>query len=134
MRLISVVILSLIFFSCKKKEDDPIPVDEVLSNGMVVLCEGLFQQNNSSVSWIGLSNGTISFMCLKFFHILGSAPRTIPQNNNSNNNNARPTANMLPCWAHFHDPGTHAKVIWKQCHITSALIHVALRIASMCIS
>ena len=60
MRLISVLIVVFLFFSCKKKENDPEPIDETLSNGIVVLCEGLFQQNNSSVSWINLSSGIIS--------------------------------------------------------------------------
>lgn len=50
--------LILVIASCKKDEPDPI-VDATLSNGILVLCEGLFQQNNASVSWISLTNEAV---------------------------------------------------------------------------
>lgn len=61
MRSISVlIILTFFIISCKKKKQDEPIVDETPSNGLIVLCEGLFQQNNSTVSWIDLSSGEIS--------------------------------------------------------------------------
>ncbi|MDG1331946.1 MAG: hypothetical protein P8P74_06430 [Crocinitomicaceae bacterium] len=60
MRLISaLILLSLVFVSCKK--DDPTVEDNIpLNNGMMVLCEGLYQQNNSSLSFVNFnSNQTI---------------------------------------------------------------------------
>ena len=56
---VSLLVITGLFMSCKKdKEEDPI-VSNNLSNGMVVLCEGLFQQNNSSLSWVDLSSGAV---------------------------------------------------------------------------
>ncbi len=59
MRLISsILLLTLLFSSCKK--DDPTTSGNVqLSNGMMVLCEGLFQQNNSSISYVNFNNGVV---------------------------------------------------------------------------
>lgn len=54
------VILTLI--SCKKKElqePDNTPVD-FFSNGALVLNEGLFQQNNASLSWINFANNSVN--------------------------------------------------------------------------
>mgnify|MGYP003667534376 FL=1 len=51
--------LLLVLISCKK-EPEEIVVNSTLENGMVILCEGLFQQNNSSVSWVNFSNSTIT--------------------------------------------------------------------------
>lgn len=52
---------SLILFvvSCKK---DPIinpDLGEKYENGLLVLCEGLFHQNNSSLTWINLTTGEV---------------------------------------------------------------------------
>lgn len=59
MRLIKLIIV-LFLVSCKK-DKVPVPfVETQLENGMIVLCEGLFQQNNSSVSWVDLSNSEVS--------------------------------------------------------------------------
>lgn len=59
MPYIKTLFLSAFFFllfSCKKdKIEDPKTVAE-LSNGILVLNEGLFQMNNSSLSWIDLNN------------------------------------------------------------------------------
>lgn len=56
MRLISAfILLAFLFTSCKK--DDPTVSDNIpLNNGMLVLCEGLFQQNNSSISFVNFNN------------------------------------------------------------------------------
>ena len=59
MRLISIIIATLILFSCKKEKEETVCVSNELSNGMVVLCEGLFQQNNSTVSFINKADGSI---------------------------------------------------------------------------
>lgn len=59
MRLSSLFVLLLMLFACDK-DDNQSTVTETLDNGMLVLCEGLFQQNNSSLSWIDLSNETVN--------------------------------------------------------------------------
>ena len=61
MRLISLLALSLVLtVACKKKEPECPPVANVqLNSGILVLCEGLFQQNNSTISWIDLSTDGI---------------------------------------------------------------------------
>lgn len=54
--LITIITLGLV--GCK--EDPPAPGTsdvQKLENGMLVLCEGLFQHNNSSVSWVELPGG-----------------------------------------------------------------------------
>jgi DNA-binding beta-propeller fold protein YncE len=58
MRLISFIIIVLLFFSCKKEKPDP-EVVSTLDNGMLVLCEGLFQQNNASLSWLNFSTDEV---------------------------------------------------------------------------
>ncbi|TNE70200.1 MAG: YncE family protein [Bacteroidetes bacterium] len=51
-------LLTLSVIACKKKTT-PEPVDGFkLQDGLLVLCEGLFQQNNSSLSWID-TDGTV---------------------------------------------------------------------------
>lgn len=56
MRSTSLFLLLLILISCKKEKDKPIPSTSSLSNGIMVLNEGLFQYNNASLSWINLSD------------------------------------------------------------------------------
>src|SRR5210317_173144 len=55
MRLTSWFILLFVLVSCKK---DEIPVESpsVLETGVLLVNEGLFQQNNSSLSWVNLSS------------------------------------------------------------------------------
>jgi hypothetical protein len=56
--LFFVLILSAIVVSCKKKPVQPTEETTsptTLSNGILVLNEGLFQQNNASLSWIDFS-------------------------------------------------------------------------------
>ena len=59
MRLINVVFILFLMVSCIKDKPKPAPLSDVLSSGAVVLCEGLFQQNNASLSWVG-NNGSVS--------------------------------------------------------------------------
>jgi YVTN family beta-propeller protein len=54
---ISAILLALV--SCKKEEEKEDVLSSNLQNGFLVLNEGLFQQNNSSVSWINLENETV---------------------------------------------------------------------------
>ena len=58
MRLISLIGIVLLFFSCKKEKPDP-EVVATLDNGMLELWEGLFQQNNASLSWLNFSTGVV---------------------------------------------------------------------------
>jgi hypothetical protein len=62
MRLINLIIILLLIVGCKKKittEVDDSKLDSSsLKNGMLVLCEGLFQQNNATISWVDFSNNT----------------------------------------------------------------------------
>lgn len=60
-KIIHLLIL-LCLFSCKKDEQiipEATPV-ETFKNGILVLNEGLFQQNNSNLSWINLSSGEVN--------------------------------------------------------------------------
>lgn len=58
MRLSSLLILSWLLFACDKNNDLP-SATSVMDHGILVLCEGLFQQNNSSLSWIDLNDETV---------------------------------------------------------------------------
>ena len=60
MRLISVLLLLIVVvFGCKKEDPTVVNGNIVISNGMMVLCEGLYQQNNTSLSWINNASGSI---------------------------------------------------------------------------
>lgn len=59
MRLISSFVFIAILFSSCKKDDPTVSGNVPLSNGMMVLCEGLFQQNNSSLSYVNFNNGSV---------------------------------------------------------------------------
>ncbi len=52
-------ILLLILTSCKKNKIEDTPMSDTLKNGILVLNEGLFQHNNSTLSWIDLSNNEV---------------------------------------------------------------------------
>ena len=60
MRLINLFLIVSIFVSCKKEKPEEPVVQSTLKSGMVVLCEGLFQQNNSTVSWVDFTNNVVS--------------------------------------------------------------------------
>src|SRR5690554_3339210 len=54
MNSIKYILVALVFLTaCKKEEAEPLP-EGGYSNGILVLNEGLFQLNNSSLSWIDL--------------------------------------------------------------------------------
>lgn len=56
--------LLLVCFSCTKDPQPNPPAAEKLAHGLLVLQEGLFQQNNASLSWINTVDGSIN---LTFF-------------------------------------------------------------------
>ena len=59
MHYFKIIFLLLLFVSCKKKKVSENDVNtNVLSNGMMVLCQGLFQQNNSTISWVDIATGS----------------------------------------------------------------------------
>lgn len=59
MRSISTILFfSLFLFSCKKEKPQAEPTS-ILMQGMLVLNEGLFQQNNSSISWVNTATDEV---------------------------------------------------------------------------
>ena len=60
MNSIKYILIILLFVSCKKDKIDPDnDLPENYSNGILVLNEGLFQQNNSTLSWIDLNTNDV---------------------------------------------------------------------------
>ncbi len=48
----------LLLSSCNNKQQEPfVPNVQQLESGMAVLCEGLFQHNNSTITWVQLPSG-----------------------------------------------------------------------------
>jgi hypothetical protein len=68
---ILLISLLVVFYSCKKEETIESPA--ILKNGMLVLNEGLFQLNNSSLTWIDFGSGTSNdqFFTQKSGRLLG---------------------------------------------------------------
>ena len=63
MNYTKILVLSIILLLGCKKKDKPENVPESdfqLSNGYLILNEGLMQLNNSSLSWVDLSDGTVN--------------------------------------------------------------------------
>jgi hypothetical protein len=60
MHYINIIFILLILVSCKKEEPPVTVTPETFKNGYLVLNEGLFQQNNSTLSWIDLSDNSIT--------------------------------------------------------------------------
>lgn len=64
----------LVLFSCKKEDGTPPPnAPALLQNGILVLNEGLFQHNNSGLSWVSMADNTINneFFMQKTGRMLG---------------------------------------------------------------
>ncbi|AEA42028.1 YncE family protein [Fluviicola taffensis] len=57
-KLIFIGFLGLLFISCKKKKVPEPEVPQTLQHGMLVLNEGLFQQNNSTLGWLNFSDNS----------------------------------------------------------------------------
>lgn len=58
-KILFAITISLLF-SCKKEKPEEYNYVSNFSNGIMVLNEGLFQQNNSSISWINNSSGIVN--------------------------------------------------------------------------
>jgi YVTN family beta-propeller protein len=59
MHYFKILFLLILLVGCKKKKVSENDLNtNVLSNGVMVLCQGLFQQNNSTISWVDLATGT----------------------------------------------------------------------------
>lgn len=48
------ILILLVVISCKKPTDTPLEIPESLENGLLTINEGLFQQNNSTLTWYDL--------------------------------------------------------------------------------
>ncbi len=70
-KYILLISLLVVFYSCKKEETIESPA--ILKNGMLVLNEGLFQLNNSSLTWVDFGTGTSNdqFFTQKSGRLLG---------------------------------------------------------------
>ena len=70
-KYILLISLLVVFYSCKKEETIESPA--ILKNGMLVLNEGLFQLNNSSLTWVDFGTGTANdqFFTQKSGRLLG---------------------------------------------------------------
>lgn len=77
MRFIKISLAAIAIFAftaCKKDKKPPtLPSPDNLKNGMLVLNEGLFQLNNSSLTWVDLSTGSSNgeFFTQKTGRLLG---------------------------------------------------------------
>jgi len=58
-RLIYIGLLVFFFSACNKEVQEENKDDFSLSEGLLVLNEGLFQQNNSSISWVDLNSDEV---------------------------------------------------------------------------
>lgn len=54
------ILLLIVITSCKKEEPSPTETKESFKNGFLVLNEGLFQQNNSTLTWIDKTNDEVT--------------------------------------------------------------------------
>jgi len=72
MRYVISLFLLVLVVSCHKEPIETV-VPESLSNGFLVLNEGLFQQNNSSISWVDNQNAAVNadFFLSKNNRLLG---------------------------------------------------------------
>lgn len=56
-KLTYLLLAGVLIAGCKKKHPEPDTAPETLSNGFLVLNEGLFQQNNSTLGWYSSASG-----------------------------------------------------------------------------
>ena len=54
-KIIPILFITLLAFSCKKKKVEEPEAPQTLQHGMLVLNEGLFQQNNAALGWFDFS-------------------------------------------------------------------------------
>jgi len=60
MRYINIIFIIVFLVSCKKEEPPVSETPVTFKNGYLVLNEGLFQQNNSTLSWIDLTDNSVT--------------------------------------------------------------------------
>lgn len=56
--LLSLLIITFCFAACQKENEEEITTDNNLTNGLYVLCEGLFGHNNSALDFYSFSDST----------------------------------------------------------------------------
>lgn len=57
-KILPILFLTLLAFSCKKKKVQEPEAPQTLRHGMLVLNEGLFQQNNATLGWFNFSDNS----------------------------------------------------------------------------
>ena len=57
-KILPILFLTLLAFSCKKKKVPEPEAPQTLQHGILVLNEGLFQQNNATLGWFNLSDNS----------------------------------------------------------------------------
>lgn len=57
-KILPILLISVLAFSCKKKQVIEPDAPQTLQHGMLVLNEGLFQQNNSTLGWFNFSDNS----------------------------------------------------------------------------
>jgi YVTN family beta-propeller protein len=57
-KILPIIFLTLFAFSCKKKKAPEPEAPDTLQHGMLVLNEGLFQQNNAALGWFNFSDNS----------------------------------------------------------------------------
>jgi len=57
-KILPILLITLFTFSCKKKNVEEPDAPQTLHHGMLVLNEGLFQQNNATLGWFDFSNNS----------------------------------------------------------------------------
>ena len=57
-KILPFLLITLLAFSCKKKKVEEPDAPQTLHHGMLVLNEGLFQQNNATLGWFDFSNSS----------------------------------------------------------------------------
>lgn len=65
MKKLIYLFVPIVLLACKKEEDIPEPTPGDFDNGVLVLNEGLYQQNNASISYYSFANSTASFEVFK---------------------------------------------------------------------
>lgn len=56
--ILPILVIVLFVFSCKKKKAEEPEAPQTLQHGMLVLNEGLFQQNNAALGWFSFSENS----------------------------------------------------------------------------
>lgn len=57
-KTLPILLIALLAFSCKKKKVAEPEAPQILQHGMLVLNEGLFQQNNATLGWFNFSDNS----------------------------------------------------------------------------